>query len=167
MWLESEIYVSTPRCFMSTFLLTSDGGTPQNIRLNVFVKVMRSIARHFKCKIIASQWLSFRKCLQLQNWPRVKRCGRQTDRWTDIQIDRQTDWTSHRTACSQLKRNDVNWKFSAFTFKYCLVVHKKLYISIFPTPKFYSMLIWSIFIYIICDRIQKRKNYLYTSIFLQ
>ena len=57
MGLESEIDYSTPRCFMSTFLLKSDGGTPQNIHFNVFVIVMRSIARHLKCKILASQWL--------------------------------------------------------------------------------------------------------------
>ena len=45
MGLESEIYVSTLRCFMSTFLLKSDGGTPQNIHFNVYVIVMRSIHR--------------------------------------------------------------------------------------------------------------------------
>ena len=38
-----------------------------------------------------------------QNWPRVKRCDRQTDGRTDGQTDRRTDWTSHIAAWSQLK----------------------------------------------------------------
>ena len=163
MGLESEIHVSTPRCFISTFLLMSDGGTPQNIRFNVFVKVMRSIARHFKCKIIASQRLSLRKCLQLQNWPRVKRCGRQTDRWTD----RQTDWTIHRTAWSQLKRNDVNWKFSAFTLHYCLVVHNKtININIPYTKILFNVDLEYTYIYYLRQNI-KKKNNLYNLIFLR
>ena len=45
MGLEWKIHVSTPRCYMSTFLLKSYGGTPQNIHFNVFVIVMRSIHR--------------------------------------------------------------------------------------------------------------------------
>ena len=39
----SYIHVSTPRWSMSIFLFKSDGGTPQNIRFNVFVILKCSI----------------------------------------------------------------------------------------------------------------------------
>ena len=42
-WLASQIHVSTPRCFMSIFLLKSNGGTQQNIYFNVFVIAICSI----------------------------------------------------------------------------------------------------------------------------
>ena len=45
MGLESEIHISITQCFISTFLLKFDGGTPQNIHFNVFVIVMHSIHR--------------------------------------------------------------------------------------------------------------------------
>ena len=43
--LGSQIHISTPRCFMSIFLLISDGSTPPNIHFNVFAIVVCSIHR--------------------------------------------------------------------------------------------------------------------------
>ena len=43
--LGSPIHISTPRCFMSIFLLVSDGSTPPNIHFNVFAIVVCSIHR--------------------------------------------------------------------------------------------------------------------------
>ena len=40
--LASQIHVNTPRCFMSIFLLKSDGGLLRNIHFNVFVTVVCS-----------------------------------------------------------------------------------------------------------------------------
>ena len=43
--LASKIHARLPRCFMSIFLLKSDGGTLQNIHFNAFVIVMCYIHR--------------------------------------------------------------------------------------------------------------------------
>ena len=44
--------------FMSTFLLKSDGGTPQNVLMFLWYLCAPFIARYLKCKILASHRLS-------------------------------------------------------------------------------------------------------------
>ena len=66
----SQIYVSTPRWFMSVFLLKSNDGTPQSIFFNVFIILKCSINRqnnpwHVKSWRITVEVLASQTCIKL------------------------------------------------------------------------------------------------------